>query len=268
MVGVAALYGFLTAPSRRARSASIAPLYAHRGLHGACASENSVEAFERACRAGVGIEMDVRFSADGAVVVFHDDALERMCGAKARVDETPLDALRALSLPDGSRIPTLEEALACVGGRVPLLVEIKTCRNIMRLCAETLKQMRAYPGAYAIESFNPLALLYLRLHAAQVPRGQLVSLPEAYSGLALRVGARALSNLLANFLSRPDFIAYDQRMQNRFAMRAQRFLYRAPRAVWTVRDRALLAGARARGESVIFEIDRGDDPISPEDLAR
>lgn len=261
-----ALYAFLTAPSRRSRRVALPPLYAHRGLHGDGASENSLEAFERACRAGVGIELDVRFTADGEVVVFHDDALARMCGAPQRVSQTPLAELRRLALPDGSRVPTLEEALACVAGRVPLLVEIKTCRNICALSAETLRRLRAYAGEVAVESFNPLALAYLRRHAPQIPRGQLVSQPDAYRGTAMRVGARAMSNLLANCLSRPDFIAYSHFISEGFAMRVQRGVYRTPCAVWTARERALLLRARERGESVIFEIGQGEDPIRLDDL--
>ena len=157
------LYVFLTAPARRGRALPLARLYAHRGLHGNGASENSLTAFERACEAGVGIELDVRLSADGEAVVFHDATPERLCGRRERVDALTLAQLRALSLPDGSRIPTLEEALACVSGRVPLLVEVKNGRGLTRLCAQTLTQLRSYSGPWAVESFDPRAVRYFCL---------------------------------------------------------------------------------------------------------
>ena len=262
---VLGVYVFCTAPSRRSRALSLPRLFAHRGLHGAGVSENSLEAFARACTAGVGIELDVRLSADGSVVVFHDDTLARLCGLPERIDALTLAQLRAFSLPDGSGIPTLQEVLDLVAGRVPLLVEIKNGRNLTRLCAGTLERLRAYKGEYAVESFNPLAVRYFRRYAADVPRGQLVSLPDEYRGAVLRAGAGALSHLLANVLSRPDFVAYDQRMDGCFSLRMQRRLYRARLARWTVRSRSQLQAALMRGESVIFEAGLGNDPIDPAD---
>ena len=239
---VLGVYVFCTAPSRRSRALSLPRLFAHRGLHGAGVSENSLEAFARACAAGVGIELDVRLSADGSVVVFHDDTLARLCGRPERIDALTLAQLRAFSLPDGSGIPTLQEVLDLVAGR-----------------------LRAYKGEYAVESFNPLAVRYFRRYAANVPRGQLVSLPDEYRGAVLRAGAGALSHLLANVLSRPDFVAYDQRMDGCFSLRMQRRLYRARLARWTVRSRSQLQAALVRGESVIFEAGLGNDPIDPAD---
>ncbi|MCI9552487.1 MAG: hypothetical protein HFE94_03005 [Acutalibacter sp.] len=61
--------------------------FAHRGLHTADHSipENSLPAFRRAVEAGYGIELDIQLSKDGQVVVFHDDTLDRVCGAYGRV---------------------------------------------------------------------------------------------------------------------------------------------------------------------------------------
>ena len=64
----------------------------------------------------------------------------------------------------------------------------------------------------------------------------------------------------------PDFIAYSHFISEGFAMRVQRGVYRTPCAVWTARERALLLRARERGESVIFEIGQGEDPIRLDDL--
>lgn len=267
LLAIFAIYAFCSAPSRRGRTLELPRLYAHRGLHGKGASENSLEAFERACRAGVGIELDVRLSADDMVVVFHDDTLERLCGQTSCVDAMTLAQLKTCPLPDGTSIPTLEEVLALVAGRVPLLIEIKNGRNLAWLCALTLERLRAYPGEYVVESFNPLAMRYFRRYAAHVPRGQLVSLSDGYLGAVLSVGAGALSHLMANFLSRPDFVAYDRRMQGVPAMHVQRTLHHTRLAIWTVHSRAELRKALARGESVIFEVGQGDDPIDPENPA-
>ena len=260
------LYIFCTAPARHGRALPLARLYAHRGLHGNGVAENSLAAFRRACEAGVGIELDVRLSADGEVVVFHDATLKRLCGREGRVDSLTLAQLRAIPLPDGSRIPTLQETLQQANGRAPLLVEIKNGPGLARLCALTLTQLRAYAGPWAAESFDPRAVRWFRRHAPEIPCGQLVSLPDEYLGTVQRAGAWALSHLLANFLSRPDFIAYDHRMDSGLALRVQRKCYHARLAVWTVRSREALKNALARGESVIFEAWQGEGPISEEDI--
>ena len=81
----AALPVYAVAPghlSRQSRSAFRGVNYAHRGLHSRDRSipENSLSAFRQAAQEGYGIELDVRLSEDGKVVVFHDDTLDRVCG--------------------------------------------------------------------------------------------------------------------------------------------------------------------------------------------
>ena len=80
--------------------------YAHRGLWGGHTPENSLAAFEAARAAGVGVELDVRLTADGVPVVFHDAGLERMCGHRDLLVRVMADDLAAHPLPDGSRIPS------------------------------------------------------------------------------------------------------------------------------------------------------------------
>jgi glycerophosphoryl diester phosphodiesterase len=56
-------------------------VYAHRGLWDTAKPENSLTAFDAARAAGIGVELDVRLTADDVPVVFHDAGLERMCGS-------------------------------------------------------------------------------------------------------------------------------------------------------------------------------------------
>ena len=113
LFALVALTLFLIAPSwhshSRARLWRGTP-FAHRGLHGGDAKENTLPAFARACEAGIGIELDVQLSKDGEVVVFHDDDLKRMTGDSRRVDEVTLAELRRFPLG----IPTFEEALTLI----------------------------------------------------------------------------------------------------------------------------------------------------------
>ena len=102
--------------------------YAHRGLHDnqTDAPENSLKAFQLAVEAGYGIEMDVQLSKDEVPVVFHDETLKRMCGTEGKVWEYTLEELQKMKLADSDEtIPTFQEVLELVGGKVPLIVEYK-----------------------------------------------------------------------------------------------------------------------------------------------
>ena len=69
----------------------LTPPFAHRGLWSAGdAVENSLAAFEKACRMGYGVELDVRLSSDGEAMVFHDETLKRLAGLDTAVAEMML----------------------------------------------------------------------------------------------------------------------------------------------------------------------------------
>lgn len=185
--------------------------FAHRGLHKRDKSvpENSIAAFERASAKGYGMELDVQLSKDGQVVVFHDDTLNRVCGVDCRVDEKDYDELKKLSLCGTEEtIPLFSEVLKTVRGRGPLIVELKNGRSNRELCEKTYALLKDYNGKYCIESFNPFIVRWFKKNAPEVVRGQLANPPKDYNGEVNGVTAFLLGNVLLNFLSRPQFIAY------------------------------------------------------------
>ena len=241
---------FLIAPSGSKRAEAWRGMpFAHRGLHGDGVVENTLPAFEAACRAGVGIELDVQLSRDGVPVVFHDDTLERMTGDGRRVDELSLDELRML-MPE---IPTFDEVLTSVNGRVPLLVELKNGRRNPELCRKAVDALRAYEGRFVMESFNPLMLGWLRKNAPEIIRGQLVDVSSSYVKLVGPLQAFVLSRLALNCIARPDFVAYNINAHDFSAPRLQRALFHTPMAAWTVRDEQTCRNCMERGEMPIFE---------------
>ncbi len=231
--------------------------YAHRGLHGEGVPENSLLAFELACRAGYGIELDVQLSRDGEVMVFHDDTLVRMTGCDKRLCELDHCELQELKLNGGEQgIPTFREVLELVSGRVPILVELKGESFDTSLCPKVAELLREYNGSYCIESFNPLLLKDMR--------GQL---PDAYYGLLYTNVVRdkkkasviniALSMMALNFLCKPNFIAYNKSDRASVPVWIAVKLHNAPVFVWTVNSSEELDKAHALGEYPIFEkIDR------------
>jgi glycerophosphoryl diester phosphodiesterase len=95
----------------------------HRGAK-AYEMENTRQSFQRAIELGANaIEMDVRSSKDGKLVIIHDENLKRVFGRDVRVNESTLNELKILS---GDKIPTLEEALQFIDKKVvKILLELK-----------------------------------------------------------------------------------------------------------------------------------------------
>ncbi len=217
------LYLFLIFPSlRRHRDIELlrGKYIAHRGFHGLLDNtpENSLNAFSEAVKLGYPIEIDIHLTADGKVVVFHDDTLTRMCGVDGRVEDMTLTELKKCRLADTDcEIPTLEEVLQTVNGRVPLLIEFK-CISLKcdALCEAANEILKNYNGKYLIQSFYPTVLRWYKKHRPDICRGQL---SEAFKGEKLY--KRTLGNMLFNFLARPDFVSYrhfDAKKLNRRAV--------------------------------------------------
>jgi len=228
--------------------------YAHRGLWSKDAPENSLRAFELAVRAGVGIEFDIQLTKDKHVVVFHDYSLERMCGVKANVADLTLAQLKELRLKGSDEtIPMLVEVLRLVDGRVPLLIELKGESRNTDLCPLAARLLDNYSGAFCIESFNPALLSWFKSFRPRYARGQLVT--DLVKGK--REGNKllnfALTHLLLNFLSRPDFIAIDKKHQKNLGFKVCAGIFRVPAFVWTVNEPSEFIDAHRSGKYTIFE---------------
>ncbi len=180
---------------------------AHRGLHSLNKNtpENSLKAFKEAVDLNIPVEIDIHLTADGEVVVFHDDTLDRMCGVSGRVEEKTLTELKTCRLNGTDcEIPTLKECLEVINGRVPLLIEFK-CVSLKcdSLCRAANKILTDYKGDYLIQSFYPTVLQWYKKHRKDVCRGQLA---ESFKGEALyKIIAGCL---LFNVIARPDFVSY------------------------------------------------------------
>lgn len=245
---------FFTAPGRhpgikKYRGAK----FAHRGLHGEGRAENSLSAFSAAVEQGFGIELDVRLTKDGEVVVFHDDTLLRVAGDSRRVDECTLPELRALRLSGTEEtIPTFHEVLALVGGRVPLLVEVKEDPGCRAVSDATAKILSEYDGEFITESFNPMTVRRMRRALPGSASGYLcdhfTANPDYRAAKYLLI-----EHFLLNFIARPAFIAFDRAAVPYAPFTFMRKFWRAPAFAWTVRSAEEEAACRADFDGVIFE---------------
>lgn len=239
---------------RRATAPFNHTLYAHRGLHNneSDAPENSLAAFENASKAGYGVELDVQFTADKQIVVFHDNDLKRMCGIDKRVDELTYAEIRELRLLNSDQhIPLLSEVLAVLDGAT-LLCEFKTQRSYTdtTLCEATLPLLNSYKGAVCIESFNPFMVRWFRKHAPQYIRGILSKKFE--KGEVASLLRFPLASLFTNWLCRPDFIAYQHTDYKQPFFRLCR-AFRPMTVAWTIKSQADAEAAQKHFDTIIFE---------------
>ena len=105
---------------------------AHRGASGN-APENTLAAFKKALEIGVdAVELDLHGTADGKIVVIHDATLDRTTNLQGHINETPLETIQSADAGEwfdtefaGEPVPTLAEALACIGKETIAVLEIK-----------------------------------------------------------------------------------------------------------------------------------------------
>lgn len=241
----------------------LANRYAHRGFHNKPEiPENSMAAFRRAIEHGWGIEFDVHLIADGSLVVFHDESLKRETGVVGEIEDYDITNLKKLRLEGtDEQIPTFDEVLELVeknpgpdGKPVPLLIELKVARgNYNELTEAVCKRLDSYSGDFVIESFDPRALMALRRIRPAIVRGQLTQNFIKHPQNLPFYQRFALSHMMFNPLTRPDFIAFrftdgiNPGTRKRLENRGVKF------AAWTIKDMETYKHCIKEGNTPIFE---------------
>jgi len=211
---------------------------AHRGLHsGTDTPENSLLAFQMAVQEGCPMELDVQFLADESLVVFHDDTLARLTGQDGITRSQTYSALKALRLyATDQQIPLFTEVLELVGGKVPLLVELKSDGTIGPFEARLRDVLRDYNGEFAVESFSSLSVEWFRINAPEVCRGQLSGDFRDWDGRGS-----------------PNFLACDHRSLPNQRVAEERRKRGIPLLAWTVTSPEEYARVKPHVDNVIFE---------------
>ncbi len=216
----------------------------HRGLHyGAGVPENSLLAFAAALEIGAGIECDLRLTADDEIVVFHDADAWRLCASPHRIGGSTLAELRRLRVGEGP-IPTLTGLLHLVGGRVPLLLEVKVDGDLWRWVPALRRALAGYGGRYGVMSFDP-----------RLPRLLKTNLPHVRRGLVVRDRLKRLQRRLALWLASPQFLAVDRAALGKpWVARARA---RLPVYSWSIASAEHRSQARVHADALIWEADGG-----------
>jgi glycerophosphoryl diester phosphodiesterase len=220
---------------------------AHRGYHDIRRGrpENTLAAFDAAVAARYAIECDLHIAADGVPVVFHDDELARLTGEPGSVRDLTAAELGDLRIAGtGEWIPTLDELLALVAGRVPLVMELKTVRGRdFGLAVEVVDRLKGYAGPAALMSFDPGLISEVKVADPTLPRG-LTAMGN------WRWGFEHLRTALALGV---DFVSYSvDDLPTPMPIVARR-VFNLPLICWTVRTKPQLQKAEKWADQITFE---------------
>ena len=238
---------------------------AHRGLHDRANGviENTLSAAARAVEKGYNIEVDLLLSADEEVVVFHDDTLDRLTASTGRVDRRTLAELREIPITGTTdRIPSLDDLLRLVDGRVGLCLELKSLfprRPDERLVARVAERLAGYRGPVVTKSFDPEVVAAAGRIMPAIAHGIVAddaSDLEYYARFS-RMERFVLRHLLHAPRTRPKFVSYGCDDLPAFGPWVARRFFGLPVITWTVRSAETRRRVLAHADQIVFE---GFDP--------
>jgi glycerophosphoryl diester phosphodiesterase len=237
----------------------IARPIAHRGLHDRPNGliENTIGAAKAAIRRQLSIECDVQLTADGEVIVFHDDELDRLTTSSGLIANLTLSQVKTLRLKDTEeKIPTLAEFLGTLSSQVPLICEIKSNFDhkfkVVDRCCEILK---TYNGPVAIKSFDPDIITRVRLLAPERPRGFIGEShyddPEwDFLGKSKK---HSLISLQLLSETQPDFLSWYFKDIDQPGPCVSRQVYGLPVMTWTIRNQESANNVKKFADQIVFE---------------
>lgn len=259
--GSAATRPRLPVPGRLERSTFLRPI-AHRGLHTPAGPriENTAPAFLAAIDKGYGIECDLQPASDGTPMVFHDERLDRLVAASGGIAKhTPAALARLRYRRHDAPILRFAELLDLVGGRVPLLVEVKANGRdpAPAFLDRIARQARTYKGPIALMSFSPDVVAGVGRLAPTIPRGLVVGShklpPSWWAAPSPANKARILTRVLGSAPDGLAFFAVDVRMLAPARAWMSRHTPHLALFSWTIRSTRERRSAARWADAPIFE---------------
>jgi glycerophosphoryl diester phosphodiesterase len=213
---------------------------AHRGLfnNSKYVIENSVQAFLNAMQKGYAIEMDLRLTKYGEVVVFHDRNIKRLTGINKKVYDLTDEDLNKIKYSDcNSKILKFVDALKIINGNVPILIELKCNKNykfIKDLSIKVNSILREYDGEYAIHSFSPFIKTMFK---------------NDYAGLIVPYKKRNIYFIykILDFIFKYDFLTFNINIDNDIIK------INKPKLFWVIDNETKKKKAIKNNGNIIFE---------------
>ncbi len=214
--------------------------------------ENTLGAVEAAIAADYAVEIDLQLTADGGLVINHDETLDRTTREKGRILDRTLDELRSIQIAGSDEtLSSVTDLLALTAGRAALFIELKAPprhEDKARMAAAITRALDTYGGAAALMTFDPDLLAMLRQALKTTPLGILAGGEERTTPLVTRFGRDMLLHMAR---TQPDFISYYVTALPHPATTLGR--RKRPVLTWTVRSRAEADRVSRYCDQIIFE---------------
>jgi len=149
-------------------------LIAHRGVHNSQIPENTLPAFSKSVDKNYIIELDIHILKSKTIVVYHDYNLLRVCGVNKIIETLTYAQLSKIKINKKYTIPTLQQVIHIVDGKVPLLIEIKDVDNNESFEKEIVKILDNYKGQFAIQTLNPFVINWFYKNRKNYPLGLII----------------------------------------------------------------------------------------------
>jgi len=234
--------------------------FAHRGYHSNLPNcqkipENSLDAFSKAIEKNYSVEMDIHFTKDFKIIVFHDFFLGRLTKKTGFVFSKTLDYIREAKLSNNQTIPTLEEALTLINGSVPILLEIKYSKHIkknLEMFSNVLEEkLESYKGPLALMSFSTDLIKFIRKKNlfSRFPLGLTTSFPKVES-----LGKKRQNNKIEKVIvfNKVQFISQDWRGIENSRIKRLKKLDIAILS-WTITSKEIERSLRGLVDNITFE---------------
>jgi glycerophosphoryl diester phosphodiesterase len=232
---------------------------AHRGLHDGARGiiENMPAAAAAAVAANFAIECDIQLTADGEAMVHHDGVLGRLTeGSGALLGKTSAELKQVAFKDTAEKMMSLGDLCALVGGRVPLVIEVKShFDGDRKLVARMAEVLASYDGPAVGMSFDPDQVMALLELIPSRPRGIVAEreYTEADWPEATPAQRRGMLHLRHALRTRPHFVAYAVDELPASAPWIARNIFGCPLLTWTVRTAEQRAVAARHADQMIFE---------------
>ena len=222
-------------------------LIAHRGLHNnEDIPENSMLAFKKAVEKNFIIELDVHLLKDNTIVVMHDNDINRMTGKSGELKSLTYKELKELRLLNTEeKIPTIEQVLNLVDGRVPIIIELKYDTKVGMLEENLSKILDKYRGKFAVKSFDPLSVRWFKKNRPEYVRGLLIG--DKYKKKYEQIASKSIFVKI----SKPDFISCNYNLADN--KKIQKLRKNKLALAWTIKDKETYDSVKGKFDNYICE---------------
>lgn len=153
-------------------------IIAHRGIYdNQRLYENTIGAIEKAIKENIPVFLDISLLKDENLICFNDSTLTRLLHVEEKTKDVTLNDINYYSK---IKIPTLEEALVLIRGRVPVILNIRSESKKHFIENKILSMIKNYPGEICIQSTNLGFLKYIQKNNKNIKIGYLVNKSNYY----------------------------------------------------------------------------------------